>query len=219
MSGPGPRARGLVLLVMVVAAALPSRGSAETMAFRLLPDHSRATFKSDSPVDVVVGHTPPHGIAGTLTLDVDRPAGARGTIRIDMTTVRTGLDRRDADLRSTDFLATDVEANRWATFEVTGAHLGGPLVADQPVRAKVVGILTVKQTPVPRVADATVTWIRPTPARPAPEGRSGSIADTLRVRARLFTRFTNHGMRLPEVMGVAIADDIEIDADLTFARE
>mgnify|MGYP001607765050 CR=1 FL=1 len=105
----------------------------------------------------MVGHAAVPGLQGTLTVDPDVPAGARGSIRVDMNSVRTGLDRRDADMRSKDFLETGVEANRWVTFEVTAVHVGGPRGAGQASPAKVRGILTVKQKPVPRVAEASHT--------------------------------------------------------------
>jgi polyisoprenoid-binding protein YceI len=213
------RAAVVALLAIVAGAPFPPGVAGETIVFKLLPDYSRATFKSDAPLETVVGHAAAHGVQGTLSVDPEKPAGARGTIRVDMNSVRTGLDRRDADMRSKDFLETDVDANRWVTFELTGVHIGEPLVAGQAMRAKVRGILTVKQKPLARVADATVTWLRLTPEQLEVQKRFGFAADNIKVRARLFTSFSNHGMRLPQILFFKVADDIEIETDLTFARE
>ena len=89
---------------------------AETMALKLLPNYSRATFKSDAPLETFVGNTAAEGIVGTLTVDPERPQTAAGSIKIDMNLVRTGIDKRDADMRGNNFLDTEVDANRWVTY-------------------------------------------------------------------------------------------------------
>jgi len=62
-----------------------------------------------------------------LTVDPARPQAASGTVKVDMNLVRTGVDKRDADMRGKNFLDTDVEANRWVTFEMKGVEIAGPL--------------------------------------------------------------------------------------------
>jgi hypothetical protein len=63
------------------------------------------------------------------------------------------------------YLDTAVEANRWVAFEVQGAELAGPLESGKPTPAMIRGLLTVKQKPVERVVDATVTYIKLSPDR------------------------------------------------------
>jgi hypothetical protein len=50
--------------------------------------------------------------------------------------VRTGIDKRDADMRSKQYRDTDVEANRWATFQITKVETAGPLVPGKEAPAK-----------------------------------------------------------------------------------
>src|SRR5881296_3974823 len=103
-----------VLATLVVVVATSSGPVlAETMALKLLPNYSRATFKSDAPLETFVGNTAADGIAGSLTVDPERPQTATGSIRVDMNLVRTSIDKRDADMRAKSFLDTEVEANRW----------------------------------------------------------------------------------------------------------
>ena len=66
--------------------------------------------------------------------------------------------------------------------------------------AKVKGILTVKQKPVERVADATVTWIKLTPEEVEAQKRFGFAADNIKVRARFVTTFTDHGLKIPAIL-------------------
>jgi polyisoprenoid-binding protein YceI len=202
----------LATLVVVVAT---SSGPvlAETMALKLLPNYSRATFKSDAPLETFVGNTAAEGVAGTLTVDPARPQAASGTVKVDMNLVRTGVDKRDADMRGKNFLDTEVEANRWVTFEMKGVEISGPLEPGKAIPAKVRGILTVKQKPVERLADATVTWIKLTPEQVENQKRFGFTADNIKVRARLATTFTDHGMQVPQLLIFKVSNDIQLETD------
>src|SRR5438067_7956028 len=104
--------------VAFVLALAASQAHADVMSFKLLPNYSRATFKSDAPLETFVGNTAAEGIQGTLSVDPAKPQDAKGTVRVDMSLVRTGIDKRDADMRGKTYLDTDVEANRCVTFEV-----------------------------------------------------------------------------------------------------
>jgi len=189
------------------------------MSFKLLPNYSRATFKSDAPLETFVGNTAAEGINGSLTLDPAKPQAATGLVKVDMNLVKTGIDKRDADMRSKNYLDTEVEANRWVTFEVQSVELAGPLEPGKTVPAKVKGILTVKQKPVERVADATVTWIKLTPEELEGQKRFGFAADNIKVRARFATTFTDHGLKIPAILFYKVSNDIQLETDLTFARQ
>jgi polyisoprenoid-binding protein YceI len=195
----------LATAALVLATAGPA--FAEAMAFKLLPSHSRATFTSDAPLETFVGNTAADGVAGALTIDPGRPQTASGSVKIDMKRVRTGLEKRDADTRAKNFLDTEVEANRWITFEMKSREIAGPLEPGKPIPARVRGVLTVKQKPVERVADTTVTWIRLTPAQ------------IVKVRARLAMTFTDHGVHVPQALIFKVSNKIQLETDLTFARQ
>ena len=192
---------------------------AEAMALKLLPNYSRATFKSDAPLETFVGNTAAEGIAGTLTVDPERPQTATGSIKVDMNLVRTGIDKRDADMRGKNFLDTEVEANRWVTYEIKSVEIAGPLEPGKAVPAKVRGTLTVKQRPIERVADTTVTWIKLTPAQLESQKRFGFTADNIKVRARFATTFTDHAMQVPQLLIFKVSNEIQLETDLTFARQ
>jgi polyisoprenoid-binding protein YceI len=210
------RLTGVTLTVAVLA--MPAAAAAQAISFKLLPRYSSATFKTDAPLETVVGHTADVGIDGSLTVDVTRPQGATGTVKVDMNSVRTGVDKRDADMRSKQFLDTENEANRWVTFQVTSVEVGGPLESGKTVPAHVHGILIVKQKPVERVADATVTYVKLSPDQVEQQKRFGFTADNLKVRAKLATTFTDHGMQVPQVLMFKLSNDIAIETDLTFVH-
>jgi polyisoprenoid-binding protein YceI len=203
-------------LVMVLAA---SQAHADAMSFKLLPNYSRATFKSDAPLETFVGNTAAEGVDGTLTLDPAKPQTATGSVRVDMNLVKTGIEKRDADMRSKNYLDTEVAANRWVTFELKSVEIAGPLEPGKTIPAKVKGILTVKQKPVERVADATVTWIKLTPEQVEAQKRFGFTADNIKVRAKFATSFTDHGLQIPQILFYKVANDIQLETDLTFVRQ
>jgi polyisoprenoid-binding protein YceI len=212
-----PRLAQFASAALVVALAT-AQAHADVMSFRLLPNYSRATFKSDAPLETFVGNTAAEGLDGTLTLDPARPQAASGSVKVDMNLVKTGIEKRDADMRSKSYLDTEVEANRWVTFEVTGVDIAGPLEPGRAVPAKVRGILTVKQKPVERIADATVTWIKLIPEEVEAQKRFGFTADNIKVRARFATTFTDHGLKIPAILFYKVSNDIHLETDLTFVR-
>jgi len=189
------------------------------MSFKLLQNYSRATFKSDAPLETFVGNTAAEGVNGSLSLDPAKPQTASGSVRVDMNLVKTGIEKRDADMRSKNYLDTEVEANRWVIFEVNSVEIAGPLEPGKTVPAKVRGMLTVKQKPVERVADATVTWIKLTPEEVEAQKRFGFAADNIKVRARFTTTFTDHGLKIPALLFYKVSNDIQLETDLTFVRQ
>ena len=213
-----PRFATCASLALVTAMAA-SQAHADEMSFKLLPNYSRATFKSDAPLETFVGNTAAEGVDGTLTLDPARPQSASGSVKVDMNLVKTGIAKRDADMRSKSYLDTEVAGNRWVTFEVKGVEIAGPLEPGKTIPAKVKGILTVKQKPVERVTDATVTWIKLTPEQVEGQKRFGFTADNIKVRARFATTFTDHGLQIPQIFFYKVANDIQLETDLTFARQ
>ena len=204
---------------MLVLAVAAGQAAADVMSFKLLPNYSRATFKSDAPLETFVGNTAAEGVNGTLSLDPAKPQTATGSVKVDMNLVKTGIDKRDADMRSKNYLDTEVEANRWVTFEVKSIEIAGPLEPGKNVPAKVKGILTVKQKPVERVADATVTWVKLTPEEVDTQKRFGFAADNIKVRARFATTFTDHGLKIPALLFYKVSNEIQLETDLTFARQ
>ena len=211
--------RGSLMLAVVALAVAAGSAAAEPISFKLLPRYSYATFKSDAPLESVVGHTADAGLAGELTVDPARPQAARGTVKVDMNTVRTGNEKRDADMRGKPYLETDQEANRWVTFDVKNVEIAGPLEPGKPLPAKIHGTLMVKQKPVERVADGTVTYIKLAPEQAEQQKRFGFTSDNIKVRAKLATTFTDHAMQVPQLLILKLSNDIAIETDLTFIKQ
>ena len=210
--------RGLRLTLIALAVAAPQTGAAETMSFKLLNKSSQASFRSDAPLETFVGTSALEGIDGSLAVDPSKPQDARGSVKVDMNRVRTGVAERDADMRGKHYLDTAVEANRWVTFEVQRVEIAGPLVSGKEMAARIHGILTIKQTPMAKVADASVTYINLSPEQVAQQRNFGFTSDNVKVKAKLSTTFTEHGMKVPQILFLAVANEIQMAADLLFVR-
>lgn len=206
--------------VAVMTLAVPATVRAETMTFKLLQNQSRATFKSDAPLETFVGNTAGPGLEGSLTVDPAKPAEAVATVRVDMNQVSTGIDKRDADMRAKTYLDTAAsEANRWVVFEVKGVEIAGPLEPGKDTPARIRGVLTIKGKPVEAVAAARVTYVKLTPEQAEAQKRFGFTSDNIKVRATFGTTFTNHGMQIPQLLFFKVANELQLETDLTFVRQ
>jgi len=191
---------------------------AETLNFTLLTKYSQASFRSDAPLETFVGTSALEGIQGSLSLDPAKPQDAKGGVQVDMNRVTTGNDKRDADMRGKNYLDTDVVGNRWVTFEIKRVEIAGPLVPGKETPAKVHGLMTIKQKPVTRVADTSVMYVKLTPEQLEQQRRFGFSSDNIKAKATVTTSFTEHGMQIPELMFLKLANSILMTADLVFVR-
>jgi polyisoprenoid-binding protein YceI len=195
-------------LALAAAALMPPVAFADPMNFKMLSTYSRATFKTDAPLETIVGTTAGPAVTGNLTVDPAKPAEGKGTVKVDLTTLNSGVTKRDADMQEPRFLDTANEANKYAVFEIKSIDIASPLAAGKEVPAKVKGVLTIKQKPVDIVADARVTYVKLTPEQVEAQKRFGFAVDNIKVRAKFGTSFTNHGMTIPEMLFLKVSNEI-----------
>ena len=208
-----------VLALAIALGVVPTTAGAEPIKFKVLTNYSQASFRSDAPLETFVGTSALEGIQGDLLVDPAKPSTAKGWVKVDMSRVTTGIEKRDADMRSKNYLETDVDANRWVTFEVKQVEITEPLVPGKETPAKIHGVLTIKQKSVDRVADGTVTYIKLTPEQVEQQKRFGFTSDNLKVKAKLGSTFTDHGMQIPQILFLKVANDIQMAVDLVFVRQ
>ena len=206
-------------LALAIVAAWPGAVFADPMSFKLLSNYSRATFKSDAPLETIVGTTAGTAVTGTLAVDPAKPAAGTGTIKVDLTTLNSGVAKRDQDMQQPQYFDTANEANKFAVFEIKSIEIAGPLEPGKDVPAKVKGILTIKQKPVEVIADSRVTYVKLTPEQVEAQKRFGFTSDNLKVRAKFGTTFTNHNMTIPQLLMFKLSNEIALETDLTFAKQ
>ena len=213
-----------LVFALVLLTAAPLTAAADLMNFKLLTNYSQASFRSDAPLETFVGTSALEGIQGTLAVDPAKPQDAKGSVRVDMNRVSTGIEKRDADMRGKNYLDTEVEGNRWVTFEVRRVEIAGPLEPgkETPAKetpAKVHGVLTIKQKPADIVADSTVMYIKLMPEQVDQQKRFGFASDNIKVKSKLNSTFTTHGMQVPQLLFLKVANELQMLADLVFVRQ
>lgn len=216
------RALSVAVSVALGVALLPLPVLADPIVFKMLPTYSRATFKADAPLETIVGNTAGPGVTGNLTADPAKPQMTTGTIKVDLSTLSSGVAKRDDDMKGPQYLDTAAsEANRYAVFEIKNVELAGPLEPGKEVPAKVTGILTIKGKPVQTVADARVTYIKLTTDQLEKDDqkRWGFTTDNLKVRAKFATTLTNHGIPIPRLLILKLSNDLQLETDLTFVKQ
>lgn len=107
--------RRLIVAVLAPAVALPAWASAEPINLTMLSNYSRATFKSDAPLETIVGTTAGPAVTGSLTvdplksIDIEGPlepgkevlAKVRGILTIKQKPFETVADARVTYIRLT----------------------------------------------------------------------------------------------------------------------
>src|SRR5262249_34895159 len=146
---------------------------------------------------------------------------ASGTIRVDLATLHTGIDRRDAQMQSKDFLDTADEGDRYATFELKGIEPAAAIEPGQEGPATTRRTLTIRlrRLPVDITADGRIACGKLAPEDLDTQKRFGFPTDNFRVRAQFPTSFTTHGMQVPQLLILNLANVIQIETDLTLARQ
>ena len=136
------------LFTLAVAAVLPLATSAETTTWTIDPVHSNSSFAVKHLVITTVrgqfGKT-----TGTVQVDEQDPTKSKAEATIDVTTINTQNDKRDADLKSPDFF--DAANHPTMTFKSTKVEKAG---AD---KYKLTGDLTIRGNTKPVTLDATVS--------------------------------------------------------------
>lgn len=208
----------LIALIALATLSLPAwAGAAFAQARTFNVNYtSRATFRTDAPLETIVGTTAGQGaVTGTVTVDPAKPQDAKGTIKVDLNALKTGIDRRDAHMRAKDFLDSEGnDANRYATFELKGVEVVGVLEPGKTTPAKARGTLTIRGKPFETTADCTINYLRLTPEQVESQKRYGFTVENMRITAKFMTAFTNHAMQVPQLLFLKVSNEIQLETDL-----
>jgi polyisoprenoid-binding protein YceI len=199
--------------LLAALALVPLAARAAPAEFVVQAKLSRAQFKTEAPLETIVGATT--DVAGAVTFDPDRPETAHGRIEVGLASLSTGGDLLDQHLREPTWLWTDQYPK--ATFDVTRVEIPRPATPGARVRGRVFGRLTVRGVSKDLVADVLVTPLPPTPdPRNAANATAGEV---VKVEADLRTAFTDHGMQVPEVFVYRLSNEIQLTVTLVLAVE
>lgn len=205
--------RRLILSAAVLGALglalLPGVASAAPRSFELINmGSSRVTFESDAPIEDIVGVTT--SVTGTLGADLEAPtAGAKATVVVDLTTLKTGVDKRDEHMRSADFL--DTARFPTATFELTRIEIKGDPRQAGGATGTAYGKLTLKGN-TKEIALPVKVAFRKLDDQLKKLGLTG---DVLRVTGGFSIQLSDYGIHVPSKLGAKVSNTVDIKLALT----
>jgi polyisoprenoid-binding protein YceI len=198
-----------IVAVIVWLAAVAGDARAESREFALAATgSSRVTFESDAPVENIVGVTT--AVTGALAIDPAAPAkSASANVAVDLTQVKTGIDKRDAHMRSKDFL--DTAKYPTATFKLTKIEIVGDPAAAGGATATGTGTLTIKGVSKEITVPAKVGFRKLDDQLK----KLGFTGDVLRVTGRFEIKLSDHGIKVPSMLGQKVSNTVAITLALT----
>ena len=167
---------------------------------------SRIQFISDAPLETITGIT--SHVTGTLTIDPNNLASARGTISVRVATIRTGVDLRDEHLRGANWL----DATRFpnATFEITAVEGATRLTPNQVTNVRLRGHFSIHGVTHDVVANARVRFI---PF--SEELRAAHITgDVVRGQASFDVQLTDYNVSVPLPVRLKVANQIRVNVTI-----
>ena len=203
--------RSIVSLVSFALAFVfvgPSFAAAQSQPFRVLNDGgSRVQFVSDAPLETITGVT--SGLSGDLSFDPANIATLRGTVRVSIASLRTGVDLRDEHLRGSSWL----DATRFpeTTFTITAVEGTGAVAPGEARDVTVRGRLSLHG--VTRDVSASVRLRRVAPSADV-AAAPGVTGEVIRVRATFSLRLTDFGVSVPSPVRLKVSNEIELNVDL-----
>jgi polyisoprenoid-binding protein YceI len=183
-------------LVIAVAIALPALANADT--WHIDPAHTNVEFTvRHMMISNIKGQF--QKTSGTITVDGNDPTSAKIDAAIDASSIDTRVEKRDADLKSPNFL--DVAKYPTITFKSTKVE------ADGPNKWKVTGDLTLHGVTKPVVLEVESSG---PPIKVMGNTRAGASATT-KIKRSDFGLTWN---KVLESGGVMVGDDVAISIDV-----
>jgi polyisoprenoid-binding protein YceI len=176
----------------------------ETVTYKIDPAHSNAGFKiRHLMVANVRGEFP--GLNGTIVFDHANPANSTVEADIDVKSLTTRDEQRDAHLKSADFFDVEKYPTMHFVSRKVAANGGGEL--------KVAGDLTIHGVTRPVTLDVD----GPTPEVKDPWGNvKAGITATTKINRKEFGLTWNVAL---ETGGVLVGEDVQIQIEAELARQ
>lgn len=196
-----------VALALAASLGLASSADAQARDFRIRNDGgSRIQFISDAPLETITGVS--SHVTGEVSVNPTNLSASRGTVRVRVASIRTGIDLRDEHLRSANWL----DAGRWpdATFEITGVEGANELRPNQVTNVRIRGRFSIHGVTRDIVANARVRYIPLTD-----EMRQNHIeGDVIRAQASFRVRLTDYNVTVPLPVRLKVANEIRVNVTI-----
>lgn len=171
--------------------------SAQSQTFQVRPNAgSRIQFVSTAPLETITGVS--SHVSGDFTMNPGDLSSMRGTVRVRVASIRTGIDLRDEHLRGPNWLGAGANPN--ATFEITRVEGASTVARGGTVRVRLHGRFSIHGVTRPMVANARVRL----------------VSDTeVSVRANFRVRLTDHNVSVPLPVRLKVSNEIRVNVRLS----
>ncbi|MCB9595751.1 MAG: YceI family protein [Sandaracinaceae bacterium] len=201
-----------IAAALAMTLGLASSADAQTRTWRIRNDGgSRIQFISDAPLETITGVST--HVTGEITVDPNNVAASRGTVRVQVASIRTGIDLRDEHLRSANWLDAASQPN--ATFEITSVEGGSRLQPNQVTNVRIHGRFSIHGVTHDIVANARVRLIPVTD-----ELRANHVdSDVIRAQASFRIRLTDYNVSVPLPVRLKVANEIRVNVTIRAQAE
>lgn len=183
---------------MTTTAAITQPNATSTSTWTVDPTHVEVGFAvRHLMISTVRGRF--GRVAGTVTLDEKHPANSKVDIEVDIASIDTRQEQRDAHLRSADFF----DAEKFPTMHFVGRKIEGDITGDFAIT----GDLTIRGTTRPITLEVTAEG----------RGRDPWGNDRAGFSAKGKFHRSEFGLtwnQMLEAGGVAVGDEVKISIDL-----
>jgi polyisoprenoid-binding protein YceI len=198
----------MAILSAICLAGLSANAStaeAQARKYKVDPAGSQIQFVSDAPLEKFSGTI--GNASGQITVDPSHPSQAKGTVKVEVATIKTGIDLRDEHTRNESWL--DAAKHPSAEFVITKVSGVEKLKAGESVDATVNGKFTLHGVTKDVTTKAKVRWT------PAEAGKP----DSLRVVGSFTIKLKDHNVSIPSIVALKVSPDIVVNIDLRATAE
>jgi polyisoprenoid-binding protein YceI len=175
----------------------------QTFSFKDKYGRNQASFYSSTPVEDITGLT--NEVDGTATFDVSDITTLESTVSIAAASLRTGIELRDDDLRSPNWLDTENYPQITFVIKKVGEVKS---VADNKLSAKVTGDFSAHGVTKEVLADVNMTYLDE-----SEQTKKRGPGDLLGVEAKFDITLSDYDVD-NMVLGQKVSDDIEVTVTL-----
>ncbi|MFT3928274.1 MAG: YceI family protein [Myxococcales bacterium] len=203
--------RSMYLMAVVGALCLggltagASTAEAQAKKFKVEPAASQIQFVSDAPLEKFTGTL--SNPTGHLTVDPNKPSDAKGSVKVEIHTIKTGIELRDEHVQNESWL--DAKKFPHADFVITKVSGIDKLKAGESVEATVTGKFTLHGVTQEVTTKAKVRYT------PAEAGKG----EALRIVGSFTIKLEDHKVSIPKIVALKVSPDIVVNIDLRAAAE
>lgn len=194
-----------VFLALTILSSFAFNTKAQTFKTDFKEQRNTATFTTEAPLEDIVGTT--RKIEAEVSINPANVAqNPKATVKVDLTSLNSGIDLRDEHMKSDKFLNTAKFPQ--AVFSLTG--ISGATTLSDGVKTKVTltGNITLHGVTKPLTVPATLTYFKQ-----STNTASKGAGNLLKASANFNIQMTDFGIEVPSMLVMKVSNDVKIAID------